>query len=226
MWRTAVAAWKRERELGEVVTPVQSWFRMRRQFLYFRQLQEKKWVFLRLGLLLRGKAAVTKVRNSYIADAMQEWGPDELGRRAIEKMEIERRRQIRENQLAQEKALTAVRELQKHFKNWQGKVQLREAMAVQGVKRRDKVEYEILKRCFVINYEQGKHEYRIKKGPHIVCADPLCHRIFSSDEEYLEHIDTMMALPDKHQLPKGVLKVDVYKRMAVDALVDVTQRCE
>ena len=151
-------------------------------------------MFLRLGLLLRGKAAVTKVRNSYIADAMQEWGPDELGRRAIEKMEIERRRQIRENQLAQEKALTAVRELQKHFKNWQGKVQLREAMAVQGVKRRDKVEYEILKKCFVINYEQGKHEYRIKKGPHIMCADPLCHKIFASDEAYIEHVEEMQRL--------------------------------
>ena len=172
MWRSAVAAWKRER-IREVVTPVQSWFRMRRQYLYFQLLQKKKWVFLKLGLLLKGKAKVTKVRNAYIADAMQEWGPDELARRAKEKLEIERRRQIRENQLAQEKALTAVRDLQRHFKNWQGKVQLREMMVTHGVRRKDKMEYEVLKRCFIINYEQGKHEYRIKKGPHIICADPL-----------------------------------------------------
>ena len=221
MWRSAVAAWKRERELGEVVTPVQSWFRMRSQYLYFQLLQEKKWVFLKLGLLLKGKAKVSKVRRAYIADAMQEWGPDELARRATEKVEIERRRQIRENQLAQEKALSAVSSLQRHFKNWAGKLQLREMMVTEGIKRKDKMEYEVLKRCFIINYEQSKHEYRIKKGPHIICADPLCHRIFSSDEEYLAHIDGMMNLSDKSQLPRGVLKKDVYQMMAVDSLIDV-----
>ena len=77
-------------------------------------------------------------------------------------------------------------------------------MVTHGVRRKDKMEYEVLKRCFIINYEQGKHEYRIKKGPHIICADPLCHRIFSSDEEYIEHIDAIMNLRDKSQLPRGV----------------------
>ena len=124
MWVQAVAAIKRERELGEVIIPVQAWFRMRRQWLYFQQLQEKKWVFLRLGYVLKGRARVTKARNKHVDTVMQTWGPDEVERRRIENLEIERRRQIREHQLAEEKAMTSVRELQKHFKNWQGKVRM------------------------------------------------------------------------------------------------------
>lgn len=227
MWVQAVQAIKRERELGYVVTPVQAWFRMRSQWMYFQKLQEKKWVFLRLGHMLRGRAKVTRTRNKHISDTMETWGPDELERRRLENLEIERRRQIREHQLAEEKALTSVRELQKHFKSWQGKVQVREEAAGTGVKK-DKAAYELLKRCYLINYEQTKHEYRIKKGPHVVCADPLCHKIFASDDAYVEHIEEMMegvdvsgGGGDRSKVPKGVLKEDVYKRMAVEALLEV-----
>ena len=93
--------------------------------MHFQKLQEKKWVFLRLGYMLKGRARVTRMRKEHVAGTMLTWGPDELERRRVENLEIERRRQIREHQLAEEKALTSVRELQKHFRNWQGKVQVR-----------------------------------------------------------------------------------------------------
>ena len=86
---------------------------------------------------------------------------------------------------------------------------------------REKAAYGLLKRCYVINYEQSKHEYRIKKGPHIICADPLCHKIFASDDAYIAHIEELMQIKDRSKIPIGILKEDVYKRMAVDALMDV-----
>jgi hypothetical protein len=221
MWVEAVRAIKRERELGEVVTPVQSWFRMRSQFKYFQKLQEKKWVFLRLGYMLKGRAKVTRERNKHIADTMLSWGPRELERRRLENLEIERRRQIRENQLANEKAMNCVRELQKHFKTWKGKVQLTEEAAAMGNTKKDKTTYELLKRCYVINYEQSKHEYRIKTGPHVICADPLCHQIFASDDAYVQHVQDIMEAKEQHKVPKGVLKEDVFTTLAEDALLEV-----
>ena len=221
MWVEAVRAIKRERELGEVVTPVQSWFRMRSQFKYFQKLQEKKWVFLRLGYMLKGRAKVTRERNKHIADTMMSWGPRELERRRLENLEIERRRQIRENQLANEKAMNCVRELQRHFKTWKGKVQLREEAAAMGNTKKDKTAYELLKRCYVINYEQSKHEYRIKTRPRVICADPLCHQIFASDDAYVQHVRDIMEAKEQHKVSKGVLKEDVFTTLAEDALLEV-----
>ena len=71
---------------------------------------------------------------------------------------------------------------------------MKEEAAARGLKNKDKASYELLKRCYVINYEHSKHEYRIKKGPHIMCADPLCHKIFASDEAYIEHVEEMQRL--------------------------------
>ena len=76
----------------------------------------------------------------------------------------------------------------------QPQVQVKEEAAARGLKNKDKASYELLKRCYVINYEHSKHEYRIKKGPHIMCADPLCHKIFASDEAYVEHVEEMQRL--------------------------------
>ena len=92
--------------------------------------------------------------------------------------------------------------------------------------KKDKAAYELLKRCYIINYEQTKHDYRIKKGPHVVCADPLCHKIFASDDAYVEHIEEMMEGVNVSggegllESPQGS-EEDVYKRMVVEALLEV-----
>ena len=205
----------RRKELGSVVTPVQAMFRKRLEMKHFAKMMKYKPIMLKFHHLIKARVEIKKQRNKLIDNSMIEWEPTELLRRASLKIESERRRQLREMQLADEKASNAINELQKHFKSWNtnGRLQIKEeswesynhfvhnhdsgtSHIIEPMDKKE-IEYNLLKRCYLINYELQKFEYRIKKGPHIVCADPLCNKFFSSDELYLEHVEEMMNLCKK-----------------------------
>ena len=72
------------------------------------------------------------------------------------------------------------------------------------------MEYSLLKRCYIANYEEQKFEYRITRAPHIICADPLCGKIFAYNESYIEHIDEMMINNKQQKCKTGTkLKNDI-----------------
>ena len=71
-------------ELGTVVTPVQSWFRMRIQYFYFKRVQNQKNMFLQFCHLLRARAKTRRVREMFIRKTMDDWAPQELLRRKEE----------------------------------------------------------------------------------------------------------------------------------------------
>ena len=73
---------------------------------------------LRFCYLLRSRAKVTRQRRLHIDNHLITWKPEEIIRRKELKNDLERRRQLREIQLSEEKALVAVNELRKHFKSW------------------------------------------------------------------------------------------------------------
>lgn len=73
---------------------------------------------LRFCYLLRSRARVVRERKLHIDKHLIAWKPGEDERRRLYKDDKERRRQLREVQLAEEKALSAVHELQKHLKSW------------------------------------------------------------------------------------------------------------
>jgi len=133
------------------------------------------------------------------------WCPAEVSRRRKEKEELERRRQLREKQLAEEKADLAVVELKKHLKSVQGKTQLKEAtkalqreLALEGGSRLSyraayaQAEQSLIQKCFDCIVEREKHEYRTNKVPYLVCADPTCKQIFSTNDAYKEHIESFV----------------------------------
>ncbi len=227
MWKNATQLSLRAKKLGLVVTPVQAFVRMKIQKARFARIQKSKRIMVRICRLLRAMAVLRKKRERHIDVRLQEWKPAELVRRAEEKDEIERRRQLREIQLAEEKCSPAITEMQKHFKSWStnGATQIQDELALHkagmnlGCIKADPsittaahMEYNLLLRCYMANYEEQKFEYRVKKPPYIVCADPLCAKIFSSSESYIEHIESMMKNANKCQ--RGILKKDVQLNIA------------
>lgn len=222
MWVDYTRNSKHMRKLGKVLVPVQAFIRMRQQKAYYHRLVKSKRIMIRFCKLLRSICRVKAAREQHIDDRLIEWKPAELVRRAETKDELERRRQLREMQLAEEKCVEAIAGMQKHFKSWStnGKAQIKDELhrnqigEAMGSLKPDptivtfkQMEYALLRRCYIATYEETKFEYRIKKPPMFVCADPLCGKMFSSNERYIEHVEAMMKNPNK--CSKGILKKDV-----------------
>jgi len=227
MWVEYTKNNKLRRKLGRVLVPLQAFVRMRQQKAHYHKLIKSKRIMVRFCKLLRSICRVKSKREEHIDQRLIEWKPAELIRRADTKDELERRRQLREIQLAEEKCVEAIAAMQKHFRSWStnGATQIRDELRMNiageclGSLKPDpsiisykQMEYALLRRCYIATYEESKFEYRIKKPPLFVCADPLCGKMFSSNEQYIEHVEAMMKNPNK--CTKGIMKKDIQAGIA------------
>ncbi len=224
MWVDYTANSKRFKKLSRLITPVQAFIRMKLARIHHIKVKKSKHIMLRFCFLMRSRAIVRKTREQFIDKHLISWKPAELIRREVEKEELERRRQLREIQLSEEKALVSIGELQKHFKSYStnGRTQIIEDLKNNEdptIITKKQMEYQLYKRCYISNYEQQRFEYRTKKAPHIICADPLCGKIFASNEAYIQHIQVMMDNPKK--CTRGVMKVDIQSACAERGLEKV-----
>lgn len=200
LWIEYVAQSKRLKALNKVIVPVQAYLRMIQKRKFYLKMKKSRPFLLKFVLLLYCRAQVTRQREAQVQEKFITWGPEELARRASSKVENERRRLLRERQVAEEKATTALTELKRHLRSGNGKTQLRQhihehrakhSFAISKRKAQEHSESEIFSRCFACNLDLHIHEYRTTKPPHIVCADPTCKLTFSSDELYIQHMIEM-----------------------------------
>lgn len=198
VWKEYVASHKRLKALSRVIVPVQAFVRMVQRRRFFQRLKAVRPVFMKFLFMLHCKTATHKAREEAILVKFVTWGPEETARRAAVKTENERRRQLREQQVAEDRAAGALAELKEHLRSGNGRTQLRiltdlyrRTHKLSGNKARVAAESELLGRCFSCNLDLQIFEYRTTHPPFIVCADPTCKLAFASGEEYIRHTAEM-----------------------------------
>lgn len=198
VWKEYVVSQKRLKALSRVIVPVQAFIRMVQRRRFFLRLKAVRPVFLKFVFMLHCKTATRKAREEAVLVKFVTWGPEETARRAAVKTENERRRQLREQQVAEDRAAGALAELKKHLRSGNGRTQLRiqtvlyrRTHKLSGAKATVAAESELLGKCFSCNVDLQVFEYRTTNPPFIVCADPTCKLTFASGEEYMRHTADM-----------------------------------
>lgn len=124
MWKQFVAGNKRLKALSRVIVPVQAFMRMRLKQQFYLKMRAVRPILMKFLFVLYCKGMTQRAREEAVLKKFVNWGPEETARRAAVKTDNERRRQLRELQVAEDKASTALAALRKHLRSGNGKNQL------------------------------------------------------------------------------------------------------
>lgn len=200
MWVKYVEWRKHVKGLNKSATVIQRLVKtrlQRKQFLYMKKCQRKLRDF---SLIIAAKKYCNGIRNRVIDEEYNEWLPDEMERRNMRLNEAERMRLVRRQNLLQEKEKTAISELKQHLNSSDGKLQVIDQMtelyenknnefhSVHNNKKNTFAYQFILDKCSAVTRQINIHDFNVRTPPFITCPDPRCGGIFTTEEQYINHV--------------------------------------
>jgi hypothetical protein len=117
LWTDYVQSRRRLKAIARVIAPVQALFRMARWRRFYLRLRSVLPALRGFVSAIQCKSTIVRRRDDAVLALFSTWGPQELARRAAESAENERRRTLREQQVAEDKANSAISELKRHLRS-------------------------------------------------------------------------------------------------------------
>jgi hypothetical protein len=166
-------------------------------------LSKKYKLMLKNGFILSlfyricmAKLEKLKLRDICIQKEYHMWLPGELDIREKKSNDKERRRLILQQQYIQERENQAILDIKRHLRRSDGKYQVKDlARKLMSTDRKLKmkdakvlVTNKLMDDCSSLSRTLSKHDFNTKTPPLYMCADNTCRAIFSTEDQYHNHL--------------------------------------